>query len=97
MITVRREWMAKGDKHFEAIDDAKAYREKFGLSSSWRIYTLDTGKVFQIIIEEDYESLAEHQEKWAERVQKPEWENWVQEWQRVTDPTTFVINYLNLH
>ena len=37
MITVRREWLAKDSKAFEALANAKAYRENFDPSSSWRI------------------------------------------------------------
>ena len=97
MITVRREWLAKEGKAFEALDNAKAYCKNFDPSSSWRIYRPKSGSMYAIIIEEDYESLADSEEKWSERTKGPNWEAWILEWQRVAVENTFVVNYLDLY
>lgn len=97
MITVRREWMAKDGLVGQAIDNAKKYREIFDPSSSWRIYNPNSGQVYLIIVEEDYESLAEAEEKWTERNATPEFESWLEEWFRFTVNNSLVFNYLNLH
>ena len=96
MITVCREWMAKNDLLGEAIDNAKEYREKFDPSSSWRIYNPRSGNIYRIIIEEDYESVAEAEEKWAERNESPEFRLWLEEWHQVAVSNSLVFNYLNL-
>ena len=97
MITVRREWMAKDGLMGEAVENANEYREKFDPSSSWRIYTPNSGKLYTIIVEEDYESLADAEEKWAERVANSDFLTWHGEWSRVAVDNSLVFNYFNLH
>ena len=53
--------------------------------------------MYAIIIEEDYESLADSEEKWNARTEGPIWEAWILEWQSVAVENTFVINYLDLY
>ncbi len=97
MITVRREWMAKDGLMGEAVENANEYREIFDPSSSWRIYTPNSGKFYAIIVEEDYESLADAEEKWAERNANSEFWTWHEEWSRVAVDSSLVFNYFNLH
>ena len=95
MITVRREWLAKDRE--EAIENAKAYRERFDPSASWRVHCPFTGKNFLIIVYEDYESLAQTEEKWLERVEHPEWGAWIEEWKKVAVVNSLSVNYLESH
>ena len=93
MITVQRVWLAKDGLREAAIDNAKEFRERFDPSSSWRIYTPES-EHFRIIVEEDYESLAEAEERWAERTAAPEFGSWIKEWRRVAVENTLAFNYL---
>ena len=94
MITVQRTWLAKDGLIEAAIDNAREYRERFDPSSSFRIYT-PKSEGFRIIIEEDYESLAESEEKWAERQARKEFGSWLEEWRRVAVENTLAFNFLN--
>jgi hypothetical protein len=96
MITVQRVWLAKDGNRGDAIDNAKEYRERFDPSSSFRIYTPES-EPFRIFIEEDYESLAESEEKWAERHASSEFGSWIKEWRRVAVENTLAFNYLERH
>ena len=96
MITVRREWMAKSGQLPGAIENAKAYRDKFG-DSSWRITTPNSGIVYTLIVDEDYESLAEAEKKWAERAATPEFGPWLEEWFGVSVGNSLAFSYFRRH
>lgn len=96
MITVSREWMAKSGLREDAIENAKEYRELFDTSSSWRIRT-PTSERYRVIVEEDYESYAEAEEKWNERGGLPEFGSWIIEWKRVAVENTLAFNYHARH
>jgi len=96
MIIVRREWLAKDGLFREARANAEMYRETFNPSSSWRIITPMSGQVNVIIVEEDYENLADSEEKWDERAATEQFGPWIEEWQRVAVSNSYTINYYNL-
>ena len=97
MVTVHREWMARDGLLGDAIENAKKYREKFDPTSTWRIYTPNSGKFYKIIIKEDYESLADAEEAWAKREANQEFWTWHEEWSRVAVDSSLVFSYFNQH
>lgn len=92
MIIVPREWIARMGQHTVAVQVAKEYKEKFNPSSSWRLLASRTGTAGLISIEEDYESWADYEIKWAERQAMPEFQTWVKKWGDATFDGTFVNN-----
>ena len=92
MITVRRQWLAKNGQGREAIENVKAYREKFG-DPTWRVTTPYSGVQHIIAVDEDYDSLVEAESKWAERTTSPEFGPWLEEWKSVAVGNSLEFNF----
>jgi hypothetical protein len=92
MIVMQYTFQIKQGKFYEALELAKDGRKNIWPNITSRIYSSNIGPMNTIIIENEFNDLAE-QRKQAERVgAKEEWDPWVEKWFKlVTGPSKNVV------
>lgn len=94
MITVRKEFTCPIAEQAQAKAVTKEYKELFDPSPSCRIYLNASGNVHHFYIDDDYESLADYEVKWAERTATPEFQSWLKKWFAIAIDGSFEVNVL---
>ena len=92
MITVSHDFTFPIGEDEKAKAVAKEYKELFDPSPSCRIYGSVVGQANRIFIEDDYESLADLEVKWAERTATPEFQTWLKKWFEIAIDGSFEVN-----
>ncbi len=57
------------------------------------IYISSGGKANRFYIEDDFDSLADYEVKWAERAATPEFQVWIKKWFEVVVDGSFETNF----
>ena len=94
MITVRKTFTCPTGEYEQAAAVTKEYKALFDSSPTCRIYRNASGQGFQLHIEDDFESLADYEVKWAERTATPEFQTWIKKWYAIAIDGSFEINIL---
>ena len=92
MITVIHEFTCPMGAQKKAEALAKAYKELFDPSPSCRISMNLSGNAHRVFMEDDFETMADYEAKWAERAATPEFQTWITKWFEVA-VGSFEINF----
>jgi hypothetical protein len=91
MIVNRRTFYVKQGRMQELIElikaEGQAEKERGGYLGSLRIYTPNIAPFGVVVVDWQYESLAEHEKGWAEWAARPTTAAFMQKWMELTEPT----------
>jgi hypothetical protein len=93
MITVTHAFTCPIGEHEKAQAVTKDYKELFDPSPSCRVFESVGGKANRFFIENDFESLAGYETRWAERTATSEFLTWIKKWFEVAIDGSFEVNF----
>jgi hypothetical protein len=93
LITVSHDFVCPMGEHEKAQAVTKEYKELFDPSPACRISMSAAGNGHRIYIEDDFDSLADYEVKWAARTATPEFQTWIKKWFEVAIDGSFEINF----
>lgn len=93
MITVSHDFTCPVGQQKQAMAVVSEYRQLFDPSPSCRVFVNASGNVNRFFIEDDFDSLADYEVKWAERTATPEFQAWIEKWVEVTIDGSFEVNF----
>ena len=85
MLVNRRTFMVKNGHWDEAVAMGVAEVQRVGLPHASRVYAPEIGPFSTLVLEADFESLAEYEEFWAEYFASPEAVEFNEKWDTVTE------------
>lgn len=93
MITVIHEFTCPMGEQKKAAAVTKEYKDLFDPSPSCRVSRNASGNVHRMFIEDDFETMADYEVKWAERTATPEFQTWLKKWLEIAIDGSFEVNF----